>query len=131
MTTSSSPPVRLAYRLGIYLVLLIGCVSVAVINGQPFFYYDTSAYVEGPDAAVGRLFGDNFRTVWTQKTTSSSPAAVANPSRAGASAEPAKETQPRQPIITGRSLYYGMLVYVGHLTSHFWLTVFVQAIIFI
>ena len=38
---------------------------VTVVNGQPFFYPDTSNYVRAPDAAVVWLFGERFATSWT------------------------------------------------------------------
>ena len=42
------------------ILLTLACIWVAIINGQPLFMEDTTAYVRGPDYAVVRLLGDQF-----------------------------------------------------------------------
>ena len=51
------------------LFLLVASVWAALVNGQPFFMDDTSAYVRGPDFAVVYLLGDKFASSWTQDRT--------------------------------------------------------------
>jgi hypothetical protein len=116
-------------RAGIFLLLLIGGASAAIVNRQPFFFYDTIVYVQGVDAAVGRLLGDRFRTSWTRKTeasgTESSKADSTN-RRVGSNIEAAGTI-----ILSGRSIYYGFLLYLSHFLSHFWLMVFIHSVVFI
>jgi hypothetical protein len=118
-------------RLGVFTLLLIASVWVTFINGQPFFMPDTSAYIRGPDFAVVYFLGPRFSTAWTQGRTV----------HGGAAAEARAESQKPaflplnspfdKAMLKGRSIYYGALLYAGHLTSYFWLCVVVQAVIFI
>jgi hypothetical protein len=105
---------------------------VALVNGQPLFMADTSAYVRGPDFAVVYLFGNKFATTWTQDRTlqgSEAPALTANtgsPVHSGSLDSPFDKA-----VLAGRSIYYGALLYISHLTSDMWLSVFAQAAIFL
>ena len=113
-------------------LLLLASAWVALINGQPLFMADTSAYVRGPDFAIVYFFGPKFATSWTQKRTLQAIESPANQFRAGS---PAGEVRLNSPfdkaVLAGRSSYYGALLYIGHLTSYFWLSVFAQAAIFL
>ena len=108
-------------------------VWVALINGQPLFMTDLTAYVRGPDFAVVYEFGSKFATTWTQKRTIEG---VQNPERKDESESPST-AGPRlnspfdKAIMAGRSIFYGSLLYLGHLTSHLWLSILLQGLIFI
>jgi len=109
-------------------ILLIASAWIALVNGQPLFYFDTTSYVRGPDYAVVHLLGSNFASSWTQDGQLEHP----RESTAGESQTPANRTgslssPSEQAVLSGRSIYYGALLYLGHLTSYFWLTVFAQA----
>ena len=56
-------------RLIAVFLLLMASAWVALVNGQPLFMADTSAYVRGPDFAAVYLFGDKVATSWTQERT--------------------------------------------------------------
>lgn len=119
-------------RLVVLFFLLMASAWAALVNGQPFFMGDTSAYVRGPDFAVVYLFGNKFATSWTQERTLQG---AEHPPQHATAEAPAEDVTLNSPydkaVLAGRSIYYGALLYIGHLTSHFWLSVFAQAIIFL
>ncbi len=119
-------------RFFVLLALLIGGAFVGLVNGQPIFYYDTVAYIQGPDAAIGRLLGDNFRSRWTRKINTSANPASAGDSQMRDRPKEAKADSEGTIIGSGRSIYYGMFLYLSYfITSHFWFTVFIHSAIFV
>lgn len=122
-----APSAKLGLSAGIrVLAVLLAAASLcwaALINGQPFFHPDSIGYVRGPDVAVMKLAGEKYATAWAkfdpgsvdQRHTATPPAvrtASYNDSE----------------VLAGRSIYYGVLAYLGALTGGFWLTVFVQGL---
>ena len=91
---------------------------------------DTSAYVRGPDFAVVYLLGDKFASSWTQDRTLHKENSHSDAQPVSAQRVPLNSPFERT-VLAGRSIYYGALLYLGHLTSYFWLSVFLQAAIFI
>jgi hypothetical protein len=113
-------------------VLLTGSAWAALINGQPFFMADTSAYVRGPDFAVVYFIGKKFATSWTQDRTLQKNGDNAHVSSASPTAHDTALNSPfDKAVLAGRSIFYGALLYAGHVADHFWLTIFVQAAIFL
>ena len=116
-------------RLSVLCLLLIASAWVALINGQPFFMADTSAYVREPDFAAVYFLGPKFATSWTQdRTLQGRNNAVPQTAHRD---DPPLNSPFEGSILAGRSIYYGALLYLGHLTSYFWLSVFLQAAIFL
>ncbi len=92
------------------LALVVVCSALlwpAFYNGQPFFFNDTNMYIQGADAGVQRV--THHSTAW---------------SRPEGTVLPYLHTKG---VMTGRSVYYGFLMYLGEITSHLWLTIFLQA----
>jgi hypothetical protein len=91
---------------------------VGTVNGYPFFYPDTTNYVRATDAAVTRLMGPQFATVWTLSDTelSTHDAIGFNSVKNGT-------------VLAGRSPYYGALIYLGERAHSFWITEFLQGLI--
>ena len=56
-------------RLVAFLFLLLASTWVALVNGQPLFNVDTTAYVRGADFAVVYFLGPKYATAWTQERT--------------------------------------------------------------
>jgi hypothetical protein len=114
---------------------------VVLMNGQPFFFPDTNNYVREPDAAVVAIFGSRFATQWTDENVrglrNGSTSSVRSDLEAlGQNNEKVNEGGRRHTnslsegiILSGRSVYYGVLLYLGELTGGFWLTVILQALI--
>ena len=124
--------------------LLAVLVWPALYNGQPIFFPDTTAYIRGADAGMQVAFGR--RTAWSlsgEDAIVQPPAppagaevpAVASPGAPGASgAAPPAAPPPSlssikdKTILSGRSPYYGALLYLGDLTGGFWVSIAVQAL---
>jgi len=96
---------------------------VALVNGQPVFHPDTIGYVRGPDVAVMKLAGPRFATQWALFDPGAVGQRVAAP-QAHAHAASYNDTE----VMAGRSIYYGVLTYLGALAGGFWLTVLVQGL---
>jgi hypothetical protein len=106
---------------GLLLMLLALCWP-ALYNGQPFFFPDTTAYVRGADAGYQRLTG--VSTPWSNELEGQ------RASGAGASdavATPSVSSIKDKSVLSGRSVYYGALLYLGERLGGFWFTVVIQA----
>jgi hypothetical protein len=118
-------------------VVLLGIAALvsmwpAFYNGQPFFFGDTSAYVRGADAGIEKLTG--IRTAWSVAAGASVNPAAAQPPVA--TAQTRSDIPPHtsvnsiqdKTVLSGRSVYYGALLYLGYLAGNFWLTVWLQSL---
>ena len=129
-----------------FLAVIFGTIAlllVAVVNGQPFYFPDTTNYMREADAAVVWVFGSRFATSWTDssvaKKLDQNFIEPTNPSAAvdGTTVNSASSTSTLRSehtnslqsgvILSGRSVYYGFLLYLGELGGGFWLTVILQA----
>jgi hypothetical protein len=90
------------------LALLTANVWPALCNRQPFFYGDTSAYVRGADAAFTRFL--HRPSAWLLDDSGSLVTSMAD-----------------KIVLSGRSIYYGTLLYIGALAGRLWPVVFVQS----
>jgi hypothetical protein len=103
-------------------VLVLAFVWPALYNRQPFFYYDTTGYIGGADAAFSRLA--HYNTVWTNAHLGAiAPGAVLAPKAARKSLSSVKD----KAVLAGRSIYYGVVLYVAHLVGRLWPAVLAQA----
>jgi hypothetical protein len=112
-------------------LLLVATTWAAIVNGQPFFMADTSAYVRAPDFAVVYALGPRFASAWTQQRT-----LQAENQRPDSSGEQTSSTVPLnapfdKAVLGGRSIYYGAMLYLGHISSYFWASILFQAAIFV
>lgn len=106
----------------------------ALLNGGPFWFPDTSNYMRGADAAVVTVTGS--RSKWSDqleyRPDSLSPApgaadAASTGDGARANAESGGWVSSR-PVISGRSVYYGMVLYLPMRALGPWGGVIVQAL---
>ena len=119
-------------RLTALFLLLMASAWVALVNGQPLFLADTTAYVRAPDFAVVYSLGSKFATSWTQERTLQKLEHPADNAITRSSVDTTSLDSPYdKSVLAGRSIYYGALLYIGHLTGHLWLSVFAQAAIFL
>lgn len=102
----------------------------AVVNGGPFFFDDTTAYIRGVDAAAYRITG--VPSDWTVQPDQSDTPAVAPNHATGAapsSAAPRAPAIPTKPVLLGRSAYYGAILYLGIIFDSFWSVLLLQALV--
>jgi hypothetical protein len=113
--------------------LTLALLWPAVVNRQPFLFSDTSAYVRGFDAAIYKATG--IASDWTTDDTKGHARASASRAQSrsveeqaaptgATSAKPGRDTQP---VLSGRSIYYGALIYLSDLVAGFWPLVLLQA----
>ncbi len=110
--------------LTVTLAVLI--IWPAVVNGGPFWFPDTSTYIRSADAALYTITGQE--TAWSDKistvmepATKLRPDSATNPSRVVGHAE--------KIVLTGRSIYYGAVVFLPMQLIGPWGAVLVQALI--
>lgn len=108
------------------VAVLLGALCLcwaAAVNGGPFLHPDSIGYVRGPDVAVMKLAGEKYATAWARFD----PGSV---DQRHASVAPVARTASYNDneVLAGRSIYYGVLAYLGALTGGFWFTVFVQGL---
>ncbi|MBD3760104.1 hypothetical protein [Rhizorhabdus sp.] len=115
-------------RMLFHLACTLALAWPAFVNGQPFYFPDSTAYVRAADSAAFIFSGHRIRTEWT--------AHYAGSLRPGA--------RPRDPdrhvsthgndlatesVMSGRSPYFGALLWLSYVFGRFWLFVLAQAAI--
>ncbi len=110
----------------------LGCVLAlawpAFINGQPFYFPDSTAYVRAADSAAYIFSGERIRTEWTEHYRRSlDPEAKARDADRHVGAR--GNDLASESIMAGRSPYFGALLWLSYLLSRFWLFVVAQAAI--
>jgi len=102
----------------------------AFYNGQPFFFPDTTAYVRGADAGIGKLTGRS--TAWSEAAKDDGAAATgaAGPTAAAPGSQSVNSVKDKT-VLAGRSIYYGAMLYLGDRAGGFWLTVFLQGAVLV
>ena len=106
------------------IVAMAALAWPALYNGQPLFFSDTSTYIRGADAGLQKLTGRS--TPWT-RLEDDGPTADAQASTGEVSPTPSVSSVKDKAVLSGRSVYYGALLYLGDRIGHFWFTVLVQA----
>jgi len=116
------PAQQLVGRGCAVILVIAALVWPAFYNGQPFFHTDTSAYLRGADAGIQKL--THRTTAWSLPADDS--AAAGSAARDGSTASSTSSIRDKT-ILSGRSPYYGILLYLGELTGGFWVSVVTQA----
>lgn len=96
---------------------------VALLNGQPFFHPDSLGYIRGPDVAAMKLLGPHFATAWSKVDPGAIAQHLIGPAAGSHATAPSDNG-----VMAGRSIYYGVLAWLGAVTGGFWLTVLVQGL---
>lgn len=95
---------------GLVVLGTLVVMALPLLNGGPFFYFDTSAYIEQAAKAFDVLFSHALNP----QTAASAPKTFGVP-------------QNDKVVLGGRSIYYGIFAYAGWVTS-MWLPVVVQSL---
>ena len=99
-------------------IAMLAMTWPAFLNGQAFFFPDTTTYVRGADAAVHRLTGTS--TAWTLPYNDDSPSGQASVSSIR-----------DKSVLAGRSIYYGTLLYLADRVGGISLAVGLQALLMV
>jgi hypothetical protein len=95
-------------------VSAIALLWPAVLNGGPFWFPDSSTYIRAADAAAVTVTGN--RSEWSDLLVRI-PASEVTQMESGAE-QPVRKSaaraqwEPARPVLTGRSIYYGMMLYL-------------------
>jgi hypothetical protein len=101
----------------------------ALINGQPFFFPDTTSYVRAADLAVRLVSREQIRTAWSNNDPIAADLRKVAPGKPSARPAHGSDGRDGNPVMAGRSPYFGALLYAGWVTSGFWLFVLGQALL--
>ncbi|MET0375481.1 MAG: hypothetical protein ABW128_14660, partial [Rhizorhabdus sp.] len=113
---------RLLFHLACVLVL----AWPAFVNGQAFYFPDTTAYTRAADSAAYIFSGHRISTEWTDRYRHS-----LDPG--GKIADHDSHISPNvndlgtESVMAGRSPYFGSLLWLSYVLSRFWLFVLAQA----
>ena len=127
---SSHPFSQWIQRFGTTCGLALILSLAALWNGQPFFYPDTPTYLRGAEMGVTRVLGPAALKPWlpvSKQTGSFSTLVSATEPEAFRPLKPLTSISDSV-VLSGRSVYYGALLYAGYLSGNMWLTVAFQAL---
>lgn len=119
-----------------HALCVLALMWTGIVNGQPFFFADTTNYIRAADIAVYMASGRTAATVWTERyraeLPSGDPGAAATP-RAAPTGEaahlPTANDVGAGLVMSGRSPYIGFLMYLGWVIGWFWPFVLLQALV--
>lgn len=113
-------------RLLFHLACVFALAWPAFLNGQPFYFPDTTAYTRAADSAAYIFSGHRISTEWTERYRRSlDPGGrVAD---AGRHVSPNVNDLGTESVMAGRSPYFGALLWLSYVLTRFWLFVLAQA----
>lgn len=125
---SGAPSKRISAYLQ-HLLCVLALMWTGIVNGQPFFFSDTTNYIRAADMAVHIASGRTFSTEWTKRYQED--LRVRNdPAGEIIDARKTRHNDLGQGIVmAGRSPYLGALMYAGYLSSNFWAFILLQALV--
>jgi len=91
-----------------------------LLNGGPFFMSDTISYIRGAASAFYRAAG--LKSAWTSEYFRLFGDAVSRPGMTASAAAPNMPV-----ILSGRSVYYGALLFLGDFAGSLWTVVAIQS----
>ena len=120
-----------------HLVCVLALMWTGLVNGQPFFFPDSTNYIRAADLAVHLASGRTLSTAWTaryaEQLPAGPPAAHAplpdRPDTAEADHRTSANDLKSGLVMSGRSPYIGALIYAGWVLGWFWPFVLLQAVI--
>lgn len=104
--------------------VIVLSVWPALWNGSPFLSTDTIAYVRAADAGIHQFL--KAPSLWAGMEDAGATASASQVSNHPHKLHSLEEASSKG-IILGRSIYYGVLLYLGLLAGSFWLTILLQA----
>ena len=115
-------------RLLFHLACVLALAWPAFLNGQPFYFPDTTAYTRAADSAAYIFSGQRISTEWTDRYRRSlDPDSKVRDG--GRHVSPNVNDLGTESVMAGRSPYFGALLWLSYVFSRFWLFVLAQAVI--
>jgi MFS family permease len=126
-----------ALDLARHIVCILALMWTGLVNGQPFFFPDSTNYIRAADLAVHLASGRTISTAWTARYAEDLPVArpspatppSARPVKPGAAHSNTANDLKSGLVMSGRSPYIGALIYAGWVLGWFWPFVLLQAVI--
>lgn len=109
----------------VVVVLSLAALWPALINGGPFYMADTPSYIRGAASGFFKLF--HLNSEWANEYLR---VYGGGPQAAGEAGGPAASvaSAPQLPVtLSGRSIFYGVFLFLAQLAGSFWIVVAVQS----
>ena len=113
----------------VIIVIAFAALWPALLNGGPFYMADTPSYFRGAASVLFKVL--HIKTEWTAEFLRLYQGDAA-PAAATASSGPAAavSTGNDGPVtLSGRSVYYGLLLYLGYLAGSVWIIALAQSLL--
>lgn len=111
---SELEPIRLVHMAMLVIISSIVLLWPAIVNGGPFWFPDSSTYIRGADAAIVTVTGQpsEWSDLLVELPPPSETHADSEPAQTSKGAQAQTRWEPARPVLTGRSIYYGMTLYL-------------------
>lgn len=97
-------------RLLLTFVTAFALLWPAFVNGGPFWFPDTSNYIRSADAATVVLTG--VPSEWSDRLRLGEDGPLATKAGSQGLDSAVQDLKPTRPVLSGRSIYYGFLIYI-------------------
>lgn len=104
------PKAMFLRRLLLTLATALALLWPAFVNGGSFWFPDTSNYIRSADAATVVLTG--VPTEWSNRLRLGEDGPLATAAKHRRLESAVGDLKPTRPVLTGRSIYYGFLIYL-------------------
>ena len=123
-------------RIGFIALISVALLWPAIVDRAPFWFPDTSSYLRGADAATVSAL--DSPSIWSDRLVVAARPAhpdriIGAPSTNASAAVPEQGVEPRvvptRPVLTGRSIFYGLFLYIPVRMIGPWGGIMLQAIL--
>ena len=120
-------PIWSLHSILLVVVSSIAFLWPAMLNGGPFWFPDSSTYIRAADAAAVTLTG--HRSEWSDLLVPIETKAESGLTLAVQKTPGRPHWEPARPVLTGRSIYYGMMLYLPMRLLGPWGGIVLQAVV--
>ena len=111
MATERKDALAALRNIAFVLIASLSLLWPAMVNGGPFWHPDTTNYIRAADGATAFAFG--VRTEWSDRLANPAPAATSETSPLIEQATSSVQSVvPTRPVLLGRSVFYGFMIYL-------------------
>ena len=109
----------------VVIVLSLAALWPALINGGPFYMADTPSYIRGAASGFFKLF--HLSSEWANEYLRVYGGNQSAAGQADGTAITAATVSQLPVTLSGRSIFYGVFLFLAHLAGSFWIVVAVQS----